>query len=291
MRWLWRLCKKIGRVIYRVLELNGQVHMGLIAAGVAFFGIFTIFPAMAAIIAIFGLVSDPELVLTQLALLNEIIPAEAYALIQDQVTRLLGARSDTLGLATGISLAIALWSARAGVGALVEGIAAIHGTSERNGFVHAVLAVALTLALIAIAVLALIIVVVAPIALSLMRIHAQVGLILEWIRWGMALFILMAALGLLYRFSPEAGPYHRRRWITPGAFSVVLMWIGVSFGLSYYLANFGSYNEVYGSIGAVIALLMWLYLSAYLVLLGAALNLVLAEEQIGRQTPIGRKSD
>ena len=291
MRWLWRLCKKIGRVIYRVLELNGQVHMGLIAAGVAFFGIFSIFPALAAIIAIFGLVSDPELVLTQLALLNEIIPAEAYALIQDQVTRLLGARSDTLGLATGISLAIALWSARAGVGALVEGIAAIHGTSERNGFVHAVLAVALTLALIAIAVLALIIVVVAPIALSLMRIHAQVGLILEWIRWGMALFILMAALGLLYRFSPEAGPYHRRRWITPGAFAVVLLWIGVSFGLSYYLANFGSYNEVYGSIGAVIALLMWLYLSAYLVLLGAALNLVLAEEQIGKRPRYRRYTD
>jgi membrane protein len=291
MRWLWRQCRKIGRVIYRVLELNGQVHMGLTAAGVAFFGIFSIFPALAAIIAIFGLVSNPELVLTQLALLQDLIPAEAYILIQDQVTRLLGARSDTLGFATGLSLAIALWSARAGVGALLEGINAIHGTSDRNGFVHAVLALALTLALIAIAVLALVIVVVAPIALSLMRVHAQVSQILDWIRWSMALFILMAALGLLYRFGPSAGPYHRRRWVTPGAFAVVLMWIGVSFGLSYYLANFGSYNEVYGSIGAVIALLMWLYLSAYLVLLGAALNLVLAEEKIGRHTPIGRKSD
>ncbi len=265
--------------------------MGLIAAGVAFFGIFSIFPALAAIIAIFGLVSDPELVLTQLALVQDLIPAEAYALIQDQVTRLLGTRSDTLGWATGVSLGIALWSARAGVGALVEGIAAIHGTSDRNGFVHAILALALTLTLIAIAVVALVIVVVAPIALSLIPIHAQIGQILEWFRWSLALFILMAALGLLYRFGPSAGPYHRRRWITPGAFAVVLMWIGMSYGFSYYLANFGSYNEVYGSIGAVIALLMWLYLSAYLVLLGAALNLVLAEEQIGRGTRIGRKSD
>jgi membrane protein len=291
MRWLRRLFTTIGRVLYRVWELDGQVHMGLIAAGVAFFGIFSIFPALAAIIAVFGLVSDPELVLTQLALLNDLIPKEAYDLIYDQVTRLLGARSDTLGWTTGLSLLIALWSARAGVGALVEGIAAIHGTSDRNGFVHALLAIALTLALLAIAVAALLIVVVAPIVLTLMKVHALTGQVLEWFRWGLALFILMTALGLLYRFSPSAGPYHRRRWVTPGAFAVVLMWIGVSFGLSYYLANFGSYNEVYGSIGAVIALLMWLYLSAYLVLLGAALNLVLAEEQIGKRPRYRRYAD
>lgn len=289
MRWLWRICTTLGRIMYRVWELDGQVHMGLIAAGVAFFGIFSIFPALAAIIAIFGLVSDPEVVLTQLNLLNELIPAEAYTLIKDQVTRLLTARSDTLGFATGLSLVIALWSARAGVGALVEGINAIHGTSERNGFVHAALAMALTLTLIAIAIVALLIVVVAPIALSMMQVHVQIGQILDWIRWATALFILMAALGLLYGFGPSSGPYHRRRWVTPGAVAVVVLWIGVSFGLSYYLANFGSYNEVYGSIGAVIALLMWLYLSAYLVLLGAALNLVLAEEQIGKKPRVSRR--
>lgn len=283
MRWLWRFWTTLGRIIWRVWGLSAEAHVGLIAAGVAFFGIFSIFPAIAALIAIFGLVSDPEAVLTQLALLSDLIPLEAYGLIKDQVTRLLTARSDTLGWATGLSLGIALWSARAGVGALVEGIAAIHGTTDRNGFVHALLALALTLALITIAVIALLLVVVAPIVLSLFQINVQIEILLTWFRWGVALLILFAALGLLYSFSPGISPYHRRRWITPGALTVVLMWIGVSFGLSYYLANFGSYNEVYGSIGAVIALLMWLYLSAYLVLLGAALNLVLAEERIGKK--------
>lgn len=271
---LWSTTRGIWRVLRAVSELSSDVHLGLIAAGVAFFGIFAIFPGLATLIALFGLLADPSVVESQLELMQDIIPQDAYALINAQIGRLLAAQSGTLGWATGVSVAVALWSARAGVGALIQGLNAIQGNPNRGGLWHAVVALVMTMALIGIAIIALLVVVVVPVGLALIPVAQDWGHMIEALRWGVALFVLLAALGILYRF----GPYRRQRrsgLVTPGAVLVVVSWLAVSVAFSYYLTNFGSYNQVYGSIGAVIAMLMWLYLSAYLVLLGAALNLVI----------------
>lgn len=268
---------RFARFVIRVFQLAEEAHLTLISAGVAFFGLFAIFPGMAALIAIFGLVADPAVVSEQLVLMEDVIPAEAMVLFGAQLDRLLNTRPDTLGLATAFSIALAIWSARAGVAALMRGLNVIHGDAPRSGLRHYAVALLLTICLIGISVGALLVVVVAPIALAFLPLSDFAGTIIAALRWVAALFILLAALGLLYRFGPNARDA-RFDWITPGAFVVVVSWLGASMGFSAYLANFGNYNEVYGSIGAVIALLMWFYISAYLILLGAALNVTLRRD-------------
>ena len=264
------------RILLTVWSRADAANLGLIAAGVAFFGIFSVFPAIAALIAVFGLLADPAVVDAQLQLMQDLIPVEAYGLFKDQIDRLLAARSDTLGWATILSTGLALWSARAGVAAMMRGLNAISGGANRGGLRHYAVALLLTVCLVGIAVVALLAVVIAPIVLALLPLGGLTTALLQVLRWGVALFILLAALGLLYRFGPNRRGA-RMGWITPGAVLVVICWIVASVGFSTYLTNFGSYNEVYGSIGAAVAMLMWLYISAYLVLMGAVLNVILQE--------------
>ena len=261
----------IWRILAAVWKSAGEKHLGLIAAGVAFFGMFGIFPGIAAVIAIFGLVADPMVIAEQLVLMQDIIPPDAYQLLSSQINRLVNAPSQALGWATFVSITLALWSCRAGVGALIGGLNAIAGQRVRNGIWQMVVAFLLTVALVSLAITALTVVVLLPIALAFIPMATSTAWLLEGVRWLIALGVLMLALSLLYRFGP-ARSGSRGRWFTVGAFVVVVLWVAASAGLSFYLTNFASYNEVYGSIGAVIGLLLWLYVSAYLILLGAALN-------------------
>ena len=265
MRRLWTLSMA-------VWTTAAERHISLIAAGVAFFGMFALFPAIAAIIAIFGLLADPTIVVQQLELMREIIPEETYLLFVGQMGRLLAAQTGTLGWASGLSLMLALWASRAGVAGLMEGLNAIANRPARNGFKQIIVALTLTVTLVGLAITALIAVIVAPIVMKFAHIDPDTAWLLEVIRWLVALFVLYAALSLLYRFGPNQRGA-RLRWMTVGAGTAVILWIVASAGLSFYLGNFGNYNEVYGSIGAVIGMLLWLYITAYLILLGAALNL------------------
>lgn len=263
--------KHLWRILTAVWKTAGEKHLGLIAAGVAFFGMFGIFPGIAAVIAIFGLIADPVVIAEQLSLMQDIIPPDAYVLISSQVVRLVAAPADALGWATGVSILLAIWSCRAGVAALIGGLNAIAGQRMRNGLWQIVVALLLTFALVTLAIVALTVVVIVPILLAFIPVANSTAWLLEGIRWLIALGVLMLGLSLLYRFGP-ARIGSRGRWFTVGGFVVVVLWVAASMGLSYYLTNFASYNEVYGSIGAVIGLLLWLYVSAYLILLGAALN-------------------
>lgn len=263
--------KRVWHILYAVWQTAGEKHLGLIAAGVAFFGIFGIFPGIAAVIAIFGLLADPVVISEQLVLMDEIIPPDAYRLLSSQINRLVLAPPEKLGWATVVSISVALWSCRAGVGGLIGGLNAIAGQRQRNGILQVLIAFALTIALVSLAIVALTAVVILPIVLAFVPVAASTIWIVEGTRWLIALGVLMMGLSLLYRFGPaRIGP--RGRWMTIGAFTVIILWVVVSIALSYYLTNFTSYNEVYGSIGAVIGLLLWLYVTAYLILLGAALN-------------------
>jgi len=263
--------KAIAKAAYQIWTTAGERHIGLIAAGVAFFGMFGVFPGIAAVIAVFGLVADPVIVSDQLALMEEVIPEDAYAIFQAQIQSLLNARSDTLGWATLVSISLALWSSRAAVAGLIGGINAIEGVPQRSGIRQAFVALLLTMSLVSLAIVALLSVVVLPVVLAFVPLGAVTAWLFEIGRWLIALAVLFGGLSILYRFGPNMRP-HRRPWVTIGAGVVVVVWIAASVGLSYYLSNFASYNEVYGSIGAVIGMLLWMYISAYLILLGAVLN-------------------
>ncbi len=195
LKWIWAQLKGAGRVAWAVWNVSSRTHMGLIAAGVAFYGFLALFPGMAAIIAIFGLISDPEVVQTELELMRDVIPGAAFDLIADQFTRLLTASGSTLRWATLVSFGVALWSARAGVSAVVQGLNAIYDIPDRSGVWHEILSLFMTLILMGVAVVAMLIVVVAPIVLALFPPYPIMGLALEGLRWVTAFAVLVGGCG------------------------------------------------------------------------------------------------
>ena len=195
-----------------------------------------------------------------------------FDLLNAQVTGLVQARPSTLGWASAISVVLALWSARSGVGALITGLNTIHGTRNRRGLRRYLVALLLTLALVGVTLVAMAAVVIAPILLALLPLGSLTAIVFEIIRWCAAIGVLMGGLTVIYRFGPNRPAPPPLRWLTPGAILAVSFWAAASAGFSLYLSNFGNYNQIYGSIGAVVALLMWLYLSAFLVLLGALID-------------------
>ncbi len=271
----------------------GQRNVGLMAAGVAFFGILGVFPGMAALIAFWGYFSDPSVIERQLSLMQGFVPPEAFALIKGQLDALIAANSSTLGWTSVVSTTAALWTARSGVGALILGLNSVYREDNRSGVREAISALGLTLALMAVAVVALATVVVVPIVLAVFPLGALAALVLTVLQWVIAALVVLTGVSVVYRYGPNRR-MARPAWITPGAIFAVVIWGLVSIAFSVYLTNFGNYNKVYGSIGAVIALLMWLYLSAYVVLLGAALNAELElrtkpDTTVGPAKPMGQR--
>ena len=269
------------RVAAKVIATFDERHLGLIAAGVAFYAMLAIFPAFAAVIALWGLVSDPAVIEEQLRLVADLVPADAYVILEGQIDSLI-ANQSSLGLASLISLFAAMWSARSGVAAIIRGLNAVYGAPTRRGLGSTIAAILMTFCLLGIALVALGCIVVFPIALAFVPLGASAGFIAELLRWIIVVGVVIIGLSLVYRFGPNLPADHvRTRFISPGSLSAILIWGVASWGFSYYLANFGTYNEVYGSIGAVIALLMWFFISAWVVLLGGVINYEIAQRQRG----------
>lgn len=266
-----RLQPEIVAFLIGVYRRTEQAELDLISAGVAFFGFLALFPAAAALIAIWGTVFDPSVIQTQLDLLKGFLPPDALALLQDQVHALLQLRGSQLGWTTVVSTLFALWSARAGVAALIRGLNAIHGMPNRRGGHHQLQAILLTLALIGLALAAMLVTVVAPLVIGLLPLPGDDAVLLHRANLALGVALVLASLGLAYRFGPNHGLTHPPL-LSWGLVVAVVLWALAARGFMLYLANFPSYNRVYGSIGAVVVLLIWLYVSAYTVLLGAAVD-------------------
>ena len=263
------------RAARHVLHLNEEKRLGLIAAGVAFYAILAVFPGIAATIALWGIIGDPALALAQMEEFQALIPADVYRLLAGQLVKLSTTDGLTLGWASLLSFGFALWSARAGVAALMQGLNAIYDAPNRSGLSHYVRALLLTLSLIGVLLVAMGCIVVLPVVLAYLPLGPWANLGVELVRWFVGIAVLVAGFAVIYRLGPNLQGA-RPRLISPGALFAVVGWLAASTGFSVYLQNFGNYNEVYGSLGAVIVMLMWLFISAYLVLLGGALNAELA---------------
>ncbi|WP_102223820.1 YihY/virulence factor BrkB family protein [Acidimangrovimonas sediminis] len=254
-------------------SLVTEAKMGLIAAGVAFFAMLAIFPAVAAVISLWGYFADPSVIEKQAMLMAEFLPVDAFQLFYGQVQALVKANNSALGWTSVFSTLVALWSARSGVASLLQGLNTIHRTKDRGGVRHILAALLLTVVLIGMGLVALAAVIVLPIVLTVIPFGPLTQLILPLVQWGTALAVVLIGIWLLYHFGPNLETRQARVW--PGLSLAVVLWIVVSVGFSFYISHFHSYNRIYGSIGAVVALLMWFYLSAYVILLGAALNVTL----------------
>ena len=255
----------------RLYNRAERAELDLIAAGVAFYGFLALFPAAATVIALWGIVNDPSVIQTQVDLLKGVLPPDALGLVRAQVQGLLEMRGAKLGWATVFSTLFALWSARAGVAALIRGLNAIHHLPNRPGGHHQLRALLLTLALIGLALSAMFVTVVAPLVIGALPLPGDDAVLLHRANLALGVVLVVAAVGLAYRYGPNHGT-RRPPMVSWGLLVAVVLWAIAARGFMLYLANFPSYNRVYGSIGAVAVLLIWLYVSAYTVLLGAAVD-------------------
>ncbi len=269
----WKIWQRIGQGI-------GDKNLSMMAAGIAFFAMLALFPGITATISIYGYFANPIVVQENIGLLRPILPTEVFDLVNSRVTLLITAERQTLGVASIVSLLLATWSARAGITAMISGLNVICRESNTRNFVwNMMVAYALTLLLILVSLLTLATVVVIPTIMAFVPLGPGSTIAVGILRWGVALSSVTLGIGALYRFGPSRRT-RRLPWITLGTLFAVSLWVIVSVLFSFYLSNFGNYNEVYGSLGAVVSLLMWFYLSAFVVLLGAELNAEIEEHAI-----------
>lgn len=251
-------------------------HFGLVAAGVAFFAMFAVFPGIGAAVALWGLFADPGLIEGYLVVGERFLPPEARTLVHDQVMGLIMAPRTALQWTTVLSLLIALYSARAGVSALIQGLDVVHRARPRGWLRGWAVEFLLTIALIGALFVALVTVIVVPLLLSYLALGPLEAVLTRFLPWAAMFLLVLTCLSILYRYGPNVGR-PSVPWLSAGVLVAAVTWAGVSIGFSTYLSNFNSYNAIYGSIGAVIILMVWLYLSVWAVLLGGAINAELEE--------------
>ncbi len=274
------------QLIRRAWAEVGKDHVSLVSAGVAFYGLLAIFPAITAILAISGLILEPDQVTGQFQTFAAVLPQEAAEIILDQAKEVAGSESAGLGLAALLALAIALYSASKGTGSLIESLNIAYDEAETRGFVRLTITkLALTVFLVLGLIGAICATLVLPGLFSIIDLGATTEFLIGLARWAVLLAFTVAGIAVVYRYAPDRDAA-QWRWLTPGAIIACLLWIAASVGFSIYVENFASYNESFGALSGVIILLMWLWMSAFVILLGAEINAE-AEAQTRADTTIG----
>lgn len=247
-------------------------HVAIIAAGVAFFTLLAIFPLITACLSIYGLFADAHQVEGLLQSVNSVLPAQAWDILHGQIKSVISAPNAGLGLGIAIGLLIALWSAGSGIRAIMRAMNIAYGEKEtRNFATFYALASSMTLAVIIFVWISLAVIIGVPAFLALMKLEGLTVGFSRTLPWVILITIFAFSSGVLYRFGPSRRPA-KKRWVFPGMVFTTVTWLGLSFGFSKFIAAFGNYNAVYGSLSAVIILLIWFWLTAYTVIVGAELN-------------------
>lgn len=243
----------------------------LVAAGLTFFALLGIFPALTAIVSVYGLFTDPANIADQLSLLEGFVPGGALELLASQMTDIATRSEGALTLGLVVGLAVALWTANAGMRNLFNALNIVYQEEETRGMVRMTLvSLAFTACVLVFAGIVIALIIVLPVVLNMMGLGAWESWILL-ARWP-ALFIVMTlGLSIAYRWGPSRRK-PRWRWVTPGGLLATALWMIAAFGMSWYVENFGRYDDTYGSFGAGIGFMMWLWVSSIIVLLGAQLN-------------------
>jgi len=269
-------------------------RVSLVAAGCAFYGTLALFPAMSMLVSLYGLVFDPATVEPQLALIRDFLPPSAYILIADRIHMLVTRPPSTLGLGLVLSTAVALWSSASGIKSIITALNLAYEESEQRSFLrYQVTAFTITILAIVSAVVGLGVLVVLPAVMAFVGIPSSQKLWLRLASFGLLLLGVLVGLSLLYRFGPcrNSPKWH---WVTPGSIVATILWITASALFSWYVATFSTYDATYGPLGTVVAFMMWLFVTVYVILLGAELNAELELQTVrdstqGSPKPFGRR--
>jgi len=243
-----------------------------VAGGVVFYMLLALFPALAALVSLYGLFTDPSAITAQLSLLEDIVPPGAIGIIQGQVTQLAETSSPALSFGFLFGLGLALWSANAGMKAIIDALNVVYDEREKRSFVKlTMVAFAFTIGALVFVILALGAVVVLPLVLAWVGLESRAGQIIFWTRWPALFAIVLLWLAVLYRYGPSRSRA-QWRWLGVGSIVAAAAWLVVSVLFSWYLSNFANYDATYGSLGAAVGMMMWLWLSVIVVLIGGELN-------------------
>lgn len=258
------------RILRSVWDEIDEDNLSVIAGGVAFWAFLAVFPAIAAIVAIWGLFANVNDVQAILGMLE--LPSSASLLLRERMEALATASSGSLGWGSALALILALWSANKGTKAIVQALNVAYGTKESRSFIRLnVFTLTLTLLAIVGFILAAGAIIVAPILMGYVGLGGVGEFLVVWTRWPLLLVLMLGGMAALFRYAP-AGPRVRWQWVSPGSLVGAALWVLGSLGFSLYVEHFASYGEAYGSLGAVVILMMWFYITAFVLLLGAELN-------------------
>jgi membrane protein len=279
-------------ILWRAWAEISDHNLFLIAGGVTYAVLLALFPGLAALVALYGLAFDTGQIEQQVAALAGVLPAQTQELLSQELHSLVESSSGTLGFTAAVGLLLALWSASRGMSGLITAINIAYEEKERRSVLRFnLIALGLTLGLVIGGVLAIALIAIVPAAVQLLADGSATRWLMLLVRWPLLILLGMLGLAVLYRFGPDRDK-PQWRWVSPGAIAATLCWIVASIGFTTYVANFNSYNKTYGSLGGVVILLTWLYLSALMVLLGAVIN-AQCERQMATDAvdTLGRGSD
>ena len=254
------------------------------AAGVTFYTLLALFPAIASLISLYGLVADPSTISEHLRQAEGVIPSGGLDIIKQQVDALTSNGRQALGFGLILGVLISLWSANSGIKSLFDALNVVYHERETRSYIRrTIVSFCFTAGALMFLILSLVCIVVVPIVFNYVGLGSALPLVLAVLRWPLLVLVLSLFLGLVYRFGPSRQHVHWQ-WVSWGSAFASITWVIASLGFSYYVANFGSYNKTYGSLGAAIGFMTWIWISSMVVLLGGELNAEL-ERQAGLKYP------
>ena len=281
-------------ILLRVKDRISRDNLSIIAAGVAFYALLAIFPALIALVGVYGMIFDPHQVGEHLSMLTAVLPGEAATLIGDQLAEVTTMEKTSLGVGSIAAILLALWSASAGMRTLMTALDVAYGEEEKRGTIRFYgTSLLLTLGAVLGALIAIATVVAIPVALRFLGLDERLENIVSYARWPLLAVVMLVGLAIVYRYGPDrAKPMWR--WVSWGAIAATVLWIGGSALFSLYVTKFGDYNKTYGSMGAVVILMTWFLLTAYMFLIGAEINAEMERQTRkdtteGAERPLGQR--
>jgi membrane protein len=272
-------------ILWRVVSGFNEDRILMNAGAVTFYALLALFPAIAAIVSIYGLFASPAIISQQVNHLNGIMPGGGMSVIRDQLTRVAAKGSGSLTAGFVIGLLVSLWSANGGIKGLFDALNVVYGETEKRSFLKLnAISLAVTLGMIAFLIVAIAAIVAVPTLLHYFP--PFIGKIVNICRWPLIFVLVVMALAVIYRYGPSRD-YPEWRWLSWGSVAAAVLWLAVSGLFSWYAANFGSFNKTYGSLGAVIGFMLWMWLSTAVILIGGKLNAEI-EHQTERDTTTGK---
>lgn len=286
--------KGIRDVFWRVVSEISEERVFLIAAGVSFYLLLALFPALGALVSLYGFIANPSDIGSHMAVLDELLPPGSYDMIMDQLTALATQKTSTLSLGFFGGLLVSLWSAANGIAALFDAMNVAYGEKEKRGIVsRTLLCLAFTFAALLFAVVLIVAIGVVPALLAYLWLDRWIEILTRVARWPAILFLATLGTVLIYRYGPSR-ERAKLRWLNWGAAFSTLLWLAASWIYSYYLENFANYNATYGALGALVGFMMWVWISMVILITGALVNAELehqtaVDSTTGEPLPMGKR--